>query len=849
MGNILGAPFSKFVTDQINRRQESQGKGSKGAALRDSKDILYQQSKTPWLRLASSVNISGESSSPKALKELKALGFTKQQVLGNRLAKNCVLQGGVTSYDKSIGKDQSDLLGNMLRAFKGEKAVEYTGSPEQRSGGNFGTNFEGAYGWGGASKRGLVPMPGITEAKLKYINNGALSKTEITIKCYSKTQLAILDMLYMRPGYTLLLEFGWSVYLDNNGDIQQYDDFNSSPLRYLFGGGTRINQYKLAKKIREERKKKFGNYEGVYGKVSNFSWSLDKDGSYTCTVTLTGLGDMLESLKMNVSLNKKIELESGEEPDEDESVPLIANATKTSLNQWLFSVYDSSYSWYDTPDIKFLDKEIKKFATPSSDYRRTKTIKIKNAQLVVDVNSTDDGDDADNASSPQVYITFGYLIAWIQHNLLLKGNDGTPTCAFDMDFESLHTDENFMLSPLGQFSPNPLICMIPFSQPKLDQDQLSTWEVVKDHIDFLEWFGSDIELPETTLNNQIKKKIGKSFQLDANNGRLSQVLLSINHLAKVLDNMPIDEDNTISLNDYLTQILADMQGALGGINEITMKLNDDGTLIQFIENAPNKFIRTPKAHLRDKDNNRLIPCEFVSYGFDGKGKGSIMKNIAINGSIPSNFSSLITIGAQVNGNQVAGNATTFSNYNEGLVDRIIPVRKNEEEVTDVPKDADAAKNQTQLIKDIINKMTYGGFWSGFVGGVGGVWEDVMDDLDFLSDDINTLSSLHSQYIQALTGLYTSISKQSGAPFFLPFELSLDIDGISGIYLHQKFQIDKKVLPPSYDSVAMEILVKGVDQEITPSSWTTKITTQSAPSNTPPKPVGFGNPEPSAFRGF
>ena len=125
----------------------------------------------------------------------------------------------------------------------------------------------------------------------------------------------------------------------------------------------------------------------------------------------------------------------------------------------------------------------------------------------------------------------------------------------------------------------------------------------------------------------------------------------------------------------------------------------------------------------------------------------------------------------------------------------------------------------------------------------------MDDLDFLSDDINTLSSLHSQYIQALTGLYTSISKQSAAPFFLPFELSLDIDGISGIYLHQKFQIDKKVLPPAYDSVTMEILVKGVDQEITPSSWTTKITTQSAPSNTPPLPVGFGNPESSAFRGF
>ena len=126
-------------------------------------------------------------------------------------------------------------------------------------------------------------------------------------------------------------------------------------------------------------------------------------------------------------------------------------------------------------------------------------------------------------------------------------------------------------------------------------------------------------------------------------------------------------------------------------------------------------------------------------------------------------------------------------------------------------------------------MTYGGFWKGFVGGVGGAWKDVMNDLDFLSDDINNLSSLHTQYIHALLGLYSSISKQSAAPFFLPFELSFDMDGISGIYLHQKFSLDNKILPPVYNEVDMEILVKGVDHEITPSSWTTKIVTQSVPA--------------------
>ena len=84
--------------------------------------------------------------------------------------------------------------------------------------GNLGESF-GAYGWGGTTERGLVPMPGITGASVKYENDGALTKTTINIKCYSRTQFALIDALYMRPGYTLLLEFGWSTYLQTtNGD-------------------------------------------------------------------------------------------------------------------------------------------------------------------------------------------------------------------------------------------------------------------------------------------------------------------------------------------------------------------------------------------------------------------------------------------------------------------------------------------------------------------------------------------------------------------------------------------------------------------------------------------------------
>ena len=56
----------------------------------------------------------------------------------------------------------------------------------------------------------------------------------------------------MRPGYTLLLEFGWSVYLDNNGNLTQYDGFSSPALRSLFKASG-INQYDIMGEISKER--------------------------------------------------------------------------------------------------------------------------------------------------------------------------------------------------------------------------------------------------------------------------------------------------------------------------------------------------------------------------------------------------------------------------------------------------------------------------------------------------------------------------------------------------------------------------------------------------------------------
>ena len=827
--NILGRPFSAVVTNQINARQDSLGENKIS-----SSDLLYQQTKTPWLRLASSVDVKNEGT---ILKKALGLGFSESDLLGSGLAKNFMLQGG------AISTTTEGSGGNFKMDFK------------TNSGLDFGANFNGAYGWGGTTDRGLVPMPGVTGATVKYINNGALTKTEINIKCFSRAQLALIDILYMRPGYTVLLEFGWSVYLDSNepnSPLTTFETFSSPALRYLFNKPK--DQYGLIAKIKEEKDRTCGNYEAVYGKISNFNWKFNPDGSYDCTITLVGMGELIESLKIN-GINLENESPSGtsesakENNDDIDELPLVSQAEKSSLNKWLYAIYEESGTWFGSDyDGNFFDKKIKDFCLINEDGSTTPTttINIKNAEFHCEIKSSDRGDD--NDEQVQIYITLGYLLAWIQKNIFLK-NTKVPICAFDFDFENLHTDQNLFTFPRGNFSSNPLCCIVPFEQPVIDKDELNkslavgdftglSFQKFKQRLKNIVGYGVDIKFGGYndkifgTVNKKHMKYGGTAtnpggFKWDDNCARLSQILININEIASVLESIPEDMDNAKSLNKFLKKLIGNVNKSLGGVNDIAVELSDDQSKIVFRNKTPMNYIKKPPTSTVGK------LCTFNTFG-----KGSAIKNISIEASIPSNFSTMVTIGSQANGSQAAGNATSFSNYNKGLVDRVMPTKTNIGDGTGEDDD-DEVKEVALVVRvaSLINIMNSSSGFSDYIfGGAGGVWDQVMDDRLWFSKDIDAFNSIHSQYIQALMGYYCQPDPEgksfSAPPFFLPFNFSLDVDGISGIRLFEKFKIDNKVLPLTYDEDDVDILVKSIDHEVNLSSWTTKIGTQSAPSFKP-----------------
>ena len=262
--NIVGVPFKRYVKDQLLTRS------FQGSTLtRDNNQIIYLANKNCWIRLVSFVDVV-DRDNPMQNKDY--------------LAKNWILFGG-TSY---VGADNNTL--NLRSGIQ----QNFTADPVNLSDQSITNNS--AYGLGGIEQLGYRPMPGIISATVEHAGTaGSLRIANIKFKVWNRQQLDIIDTLYFRLGYSCLLEWGHTSYLKNNtGELETtilpLDIFNDSALKTKEG---------IALKISEKRRETFGNYDAMYGLISNYEWVQSTDGGYDCSIKLTGLGSIIDSLKIN----------------------------------------------------------------------------------------------------------------------------------------------------------------------------------------------------------------------------------------------------------------------------------------------------------------------------------------------------------------------------------------------------------------------------------------------------------------------------------------------------------------------------------------------------------------------
>lgn len=328
MGNILGEGFPEEIIKQIAQRQKIYGSGYSGNT-RTSEEIIYLNSNTSWCKLVSSVDI--DSTMDIQSESLR----NNPNITSSNLAKKFVLFNGVTD----------------------------TNTNQQRAGINFSQDIfggNGAYGIGG-TEFGILPMMGIKSVNVKSENRGSLRTATIQIKAFNKVQFDIIDLLYLRLGFNILLEWGHSMYYDNNGKLQTNID-NSLADEFLSPKGQKVFTPNLdtdvtvdgtttylpltydvfLDMIKQKRISSNGNYDAMFGKVKNFHWSFLKDGSYDITLDLISVGDIVESFKINALISGDL---VGKVTGEEEDIKELSDVkfieyynNKNSIGQFFFEL-------------------------------------------------------------------------------------------------------------------------------------------------------------------------------------------------------------------------------------------------------------------------------------------------------------------------------------------------------------------------------------------------------------------------------------------------------------------------------------------------------------------------------
>lgn len=272
---IVGEILPSYTINQINRRQTLHGSGV-NTEFRSDNQLNVLNSNTSWIKLASGISVTDG-------KRLTDIGFTQTEVEDNKglgLAKRNILFGGAASLVDVNGRPFDKL--------------------KQRDG-FLPREFNSSYTYG---SYGFSPMPGIESADIKTLNRGSLKKATVKLKANNRQQFEILDLLYMRLGYTVLLEWGNSLFIDNK--YGQKTVLRSTLIEDMFFNIKESNgsYLDILPKIEDKRAEWSANYDGILGKVSNFNWSFNVDGSYDIELTIISLGDIIESLKTNLSVDK-----------------------------------------------------------------------------------------------------------------------------------------------------------------------------------------------------------------------------------------------------------------------------------------------------------------------------------------------------------------------------------------------------------------------------------------------------------------------------------------------------------------------------------------------------------------
>jgi hypothetical protein len=148
------------------------------------------------------------------------------------------------------------------------------------------------------------PMPGIESISVSSKGEyGSLRKITINWTCPSIEDLDILMPYWLSPGISVLVEWGWS----NIGQLPvPIDITDTGKMAELYRFPAKImNDVVLKTDSTKPNGAGAGNQDFFIGIITNFTWNMNEDGSFTCTTELTTFGETMLALNLNKDVKKE----------------------------------------------------------------------------------------------------------------------------------------------------------------------------------------------------------------------------------------------------------------------------------------------------------------------------------------------------------------------------------------------------------------------------------------------------------------------------------------------------------------------------------------------------------------
>ena len=678
LGNILGSPIEPTIAKQIDARQKVFGASSKGSSTARSPEVLnYLNNRNIWIKFASGVYVKDTS---------RITNLSEQNYLNNAEASS--LQG--------INLAKEYILFNGVQSSREEPL------PNQRKGVRSNTTWtsgkDAIYGGMGGSERGLQPIPGILSVSVESLNRGSIRKAEVKIKAYNKFQFGVIETLYLRLGFCMMLEFGWDKYINSNSGAIQ--DVGSTLIDKSWFSSTNT-QREMLNLIEAETTRYQGNYNGFFGKVNNFSWDLKSDGSYDITVNLITLGSVIESLNVFVpsspltkgqlntrkeKLREIYQIQTAETEtsdvggDGEDSPAILTNMGSDRLSTYLAQVVatfksrelfkDQNYAFLpnavgtvgNTVSVTLSEEQNKNINKTTTVASTGDNSPAATAKALLTVNTTSDSTlnakinvsaasntlSSNNSSieanrkkippTSKFYIRFEELLKQIQNNVVFEVNTKGSEKGFSMlEFE--HNPNYNLINYEPNLIPlDPSICI------------------------FKPLYTAESKLTDSVFLPEFKDL--KTFAISekgCNYGLLMNIYFNTTFIAEVL-NSNKNENNELDLFNFLQKLLDGINRCMGGVTELTVSIKND-TEIYFID-------ENPIAGFNDLYNNSTsVYWDIFGYNPD-KGTSGFVTDFSFQTKITPKLMTQISIGATAAGSTTNTlDAVGYKNWHRGLDNR------------------------------------------------------------------------------------------------------------------------------------------------------------------------------------